>query len=741
MLTEQTLVRGDNVVAREGLEIDAAFVDFVEQEVLPGLSVTATAFWAGLAELVRAMTPQNRALLAHRAVLQTQIDGWHRAHRGLPHDAAAYKRFLIDIGYLQPDGDPFTIDTPNVDAEIATIAGPQLVVPVTNSRFALNAANARWGSLFDALYGTDALGSLPAPGPYDAERGAQVVRWAKRFLNDHVALDGVSHCAIDGYRIVNGELVGNASDRAYPLVRPDAFVGFQGTEGRPTSVLLVHHGLHIELVLDRAHTIGSTDGAGLADVRVESAVTTIMDFEDSVSTVDAADKIVAYRNWLGLMKGTLAEPVRKNGEMFTRRLEPNRTFRAPGGNSFEQPARSLLLARNVGIHMLTAALRDGSGDEVFEGLLDAMMTITIALYDRLRPVADRNSRQQSIYIVKPKLHGPDEVAFAVATLAKVETLLGLPENTVKIGIMDEERRTTVNLHECIRQARSRVAFINTGFLDRTGDEIHTSMEAGPMVPKAQMRTRPWIGAYENRNVDVGLACGFTGRAQIGKGMWAAPDLMGDMLQQKAAHPMAGANCAWVPSPTAATLHAIHYHQVDVFDRQARLRARAQASVDDILKIPVATHAWSREECQRELDNNLQGILGYVVRWVDQGVGCSKVPDINNVALMEDRATCRISSQHVANWLRHGVISEQDVHHSLRRMAVVVDVQNAGDPLYRPMAPGFDGPAFNAASELVFDGCEQPSGYTEPILHHRRHQAKVHPAGTVNGHDGPHGVAR
>jgi malate synthase len=722
--TEQTLVLGDNMVAREGLDVDAALVDFVEKEVLPGLSVTAAAFWAGLAELVQAMTPQNRALLAHRDVLQTQIDGWHRAHRGLAHDAAAYKRFLIDIGYLLPDGDPFTIDTPNVDAEIATIAGPQLVVPVTNARFALNAANARWGSLFDALYGTDALGSVPTPGPYDPERGAQVVRWAKRFLNDNVALDGVSHCAIDGYRIVNGQLFGLVTDRTYPLLRPDAFVGFLGTEANPTSVLLVHHGLHIELVLDRAHTIGSSDRAGLADVRMESAVTTIMDFEDSVSTIDAADKIAAYRNWLGLMNGTLAEPVRKNGEMFTRRLETNRTFRAPGGNSFEQSARALLLARNVGIHMLTPALRDGSGDDVFEGLLDAMITITIALHDRLRPAADRNSRQQSIYIVKPKLHGPDEVAFAVATLAKVEALLGLPENTVKIGIMDEERRTTLNLHECIRQARSRVAFINTGFLDRTGDEIHTSMEAGPMVPKAQMKTQPWIGAYENRNVDVGLACGFSGRAQIGKGMWAAPDLMGDMLQQKAAHPMAGANCAWVPSPTAATLHAIHYHQVDVFDRQATLRARPQASVDDILKIPVAARvSWSREECQRELDNNLQGILGYVVRWVDQGVGCSKVPDINNVALMEDRATCRISSQHVANWLRHGVISEQNVHESLRRMAVVVDDQNAGDPLYLPMSPAFDSPAFLAASELVFDGTKQPSGYTESILHHRRQEAK------------------
>jgi malate synthase len=725
LLTEQTLVRGNNMVAREGLDIDAALVDFVEQEVLPGLSLTATAFWAGLAELVEAMTPQNRELLARRDVLQTQIDGWHRVHRGLPHDAAAYKRFLIDIGYLQPDGEPFTIDTPDVDAEIATIAGPQLVVPVTNARFALNAANARWGSLFDALYGTDALGSLPALGPYDPERGAQVVRWAKRFLNDNVALDGVSHCAIDGYRIVNGEFVGFVADRTYPLLRPDAFVGSQGTEANPTSVLLVHHGLHIEMVLDRSHAIGSTDRAGLADVRLESAVTTIMDFEDSVSTVDAADKIAAYRNWLGLMKGTLAEPVRKNGETFTRRLEPNRTFRGPSGISFEHSTRSLLLARNVGIHMVTSALRDGSGDEVFEGLLDAMMTIAIALHDRMRTTADRNSRQQSIYIVKPKLHGPDEVAFAVATLAKVETLLGLPENTVKIGIMDEERRTTVNLHECIRQARSRVAFINTGFLDRTGDEIHTSMEAGPMVPKAQMKSQPWIGAYENRNVDIGLACGFSGRAQIGKGMWAAPDLMADMLHQKAAHPMAGANCAWVPSPTAATLHAIHYHQVDVFDRQATLRARAQASVDDILMIPVATAVtWSPQERQRELDNNLQGILGYVVRWVDQGVGCSKVPDINDVALMEDRATCRISSQHVANWLRHRVISEQDVHESLRRMAVIVDSQNADDPPYLPMSPAFDGPAFVAASELILDGCEQPSGYTEPILHRRRQQAKT-----------------
>ena len=714
-----------HLLQRDRLQVNSALARFVEEEVLPGLALSADTFWASLAGLIHSMTPRNQALLTHRDALQTKIDTWHQDCAGMPHDAVAYKQFLIDINYLRPEGGPFQIETSGVDAEIATIAGPQLVVPITNARYALNAANARWGSLYDALYGTDAMGDNPSPGPYDSDRGARVMRWSKRFLDDHVAFAGASHSAIDRYRVIDGYLVGCVANRCYRLQNESAFVGFQGAPDAPTSVLLVHRGLHIEIMIDRGSRIGSIDRAGVADVFLESAVTTIMDFEDSVSTVDAADKVGAYRNWLGLMTGSLVAEVQKGDRMVTRRLADRRVFRTGDGGTIEKSGRSLLLARNVGIHMMTSAVQDENGNDVFEGLLDAMLTITIALHDRMRSANERNSVEQSIYIVKPKLHGPDEVAFAIETFAKVERLLGLAENTVKVGIMDEERRTSANLLECIRKARSRVAFINTGFLDRTGDEIHTSMHAGPMVPKAQMKAQPWIAAYESRNVSIGLACGFPGKAQIGKGMWAAPDLMGDMMRQKSGHPLSGATCAWVPSPTAATLHAVHYHRVDVVERQAALRNIPVASVDDLLIIPVAvTSDWSSAERARELDNNIQSILGYVVRWVDQGVGCSKVPDLSNVARMEDRATCRISSQHVANWLRHGVVSLGDVQASLERMAEIVDRQNADDPLYCPIAPEFNGPAFEAARDLIVDGCQQSNGYTEAVLHRRRSQAKL-----------------
>ncbi|MEQ1873701.1 MAG: malate synthase G [Ilumatobacteraceae bacterium] len=702
------------------LQVDEQLVDFVENEVLPAIGLEPLRFWSGLSGLIAAMSARNRELLAERDSLQSSIDSWHRAQVGRPHDADAYRAFLSEIGYLHTDGEPFSIETTNVDPEISMIAGPQLVVPVTNARYALNAANARWGSLYDAVYGTDVLGVSPSAGPYDRVRGDRVIAWVRRFLDDVVPLQGASHVDITSYTVDGSRLVAHLDDHPHELRDDSAFVGHRGAADDPSAIVLVHHGLHIELIIDRTTEVGAADRAGVSDVLLESAVTTIIDFEDSVATVSVAEKVDAYRNWLGLMAGSLTASVAKDGSSFVRRLNSDRTAIGADGSTAQLRGRSLLLCRNVGLHMQTDAVRDSDGNPIFEGLLDAMLTVAIAMVDLCRASTDANSPARSIYVVKPKLHGPDEVSFAVETFAQVEATLGLPADTVKIGIMDEERRTTVNLMECIRRASSRVVLINTGFLDRTGDEIHTAMEAGPMVPKPDMKNAVWIKAYENRNVDVGLACGFPGRAQIGKGMWAAPDLMADMLTQKIAHLEAGANCAWVPSPTAATLHATHYHRVDVFARQDQLRSRPMASLDDVLKLPLMTGAPADRE--REVDNNVQSILGYVVRWVDQGVGCSKVPDINNVALMEDRATCRISSQHVANWLRHGVVTRAQVETSLCRMAEVVDRQNAGDPRYRAMAPRFDGVAFRAASSLIFDGCSQPNGYIEPILiAHRREQ--------------------